>query len=175
MRKRSSTIAETLTSKSSSKSKSKSSLSLSSKTPKPKKVKKKINKIGFRGRSQSQTETLFKRTNVKSSITATDNLSKVNEKHCNNLSNRFNNDQLCDIINKFDVKYNEINQITDLTLKILGIDDELQRKTILNEIEHLQSLHKQDINKLNITSQKTKMQKQYGIFYYCYYINVCKS
>lgn len=174
-RTRSNTISETSTT---DKSKLTSlSSSSSSKTPKtPKIPKKKIVKIGVRGRSQSDASfTKFSSKSKKkkktrsvsndTTISPTFDLSKIDEKQ--SLSDQFNNDTLCDAINKFDIKYNQINQITDLTLKVLGIDSILQRKTILNQIEHIQKSHNQQ-KSVNAPSPKTKKEKQYGINNYLY-------
>ena len=65
-------------------------------------------------------------------------------------------DKLRQVIEKYNIGYNDLNEITDLTLKILDIDDENDRKELLNEIKNIRQ---------SDDEQETKKEKQQGMYY----------
>lgn len=145
-------------------------------TPKIKSKTKK-HKISHRGRSQSEASSIsFKKLKkCKNTLLLDQNIEEKQEnKHMEkqslsdksniNIINQFNQrfadhkyDKLRQIIKEHHINCYQLNQINDLTLKILDINDENDRKQLLNGIK-------------NLSNCKSHREKQYGTFYICLFI-----
>ena len=117
-------------------------------------------------RSKTQVSINFSATTLKEKMSPIQQ--NINIESNQLLLNKFNQrfidqkyDKLRQVIKKYNIGSNNLHQINDLTLQMLDINDENNRKEVLNEIKNMQQNgHQRDI--------QTQKEKRYGLYQFMF-------